>query len=194
MDCYICPKQRLCSGAVCYYDDHDEPDLEQDYKNGYEAGKAAGAPKWHSASEMLPTLCDRVLVFQPERKARQRVFEAFLSRGFHGDEKEHWLSSNAYSGGGSREYTTDEITHWTMLPDPPRDGEESPWIPFSEDAKEMLEQQGEVLIFVPVSPFSIEEHKAVVTTTFFMHGEWYGRYELEDITHWMPLPEPPKEV
>ena len=28
MDCYICPKRRLCSGAVCYYDDHDEPDLE----------------------------------------------------------------------------------------------------------------------------------------------------------------------
>lgn len=28
MDCYICPMRRLCSGAACYYEDHEEPDLE----------------------------------------------------------------------------------------------------------------------------------------------------------------------
>lgn len=170
--------------------EHDA--YEQAYRNGYEAGKAAGAPKWHSASEMLPTLSDHVLVFQPERRARQKVFEAFLSKGWSGDEKEHWLTTNAHSGGGSREYTTAEITHWTTLPDPPRDGEESPWIPFSENDKELLEREGEVLIFVPDSPFSHEQ--SVVTTTFFRDGEWYGCYENEYVTHWMPLPEPPKEV
>ena len=25
MDCYNCPKRRLCSGADCYYDYHPEP-------------------------------------------------------------------------------------------------------------------------------------------------------------------------
>ena len=28
MYCEICPKQRLCSGADCYYDYHAEPDLQ----------------------------------------------------------------------------------------------------------------------------------------------------------------------
>lgn len=28
MDCCICPKQAMCSGADCYYDYHPEPDLE----------------------------------------------------------------------------------------------------------------------------------------------------------------------
>ena len=146
---------------------------------------------WIPVSERMPALHFRVLVFQPERKARQRVFEAFLSKGWRGDEKEHWLTSNAYDGGFAKEYSSEEITHWTNLPDPPKDGEESPWIPFSEDTKELLEQMGEVLIFVPDSPFSHE--RSVVTTTFFRDGEWYGCYENEYATHWMPLPEPPKE-
>lgn len=28
MDCYICPKRRLCSGADCYYDYHPAPSKE----------------------------------------------------------------------------------------------------------------------------------------------------------------------
>ena len=28
MDCYICPKRGLCSGADCYYDYHPEPDRD----------------------------------------------------------------------------------------------------------------------------------------------------------------------
>lgn len=28
MDCYNCPKRRLCSGADCYYDYHPEPSKE----------------------------------------------------------------------------------------------------------------------------------------------------------------------
>ena len=28
MDCYNCPKRRLCSGADCYYDYHTEPSKE----------------------------------------------------------------------------------------------------------------------------------------------------------------------
>lgn len=28
MDCYICPKRCLCSGADCYYDYHPEPSKE----------------------------------------------------------------------------------------------------------------------------------------------------------------------
>ena len=46
MDCYNCPKRRLCSGADCYYDYHPEPskqlaedmarldDLERSRQNG----------------------------------------------------------------------------------------------------------------------------------------------------------------
>ena len=28
MDCYNCPKRRLCSGADCYYDYHHAPSKE----------------------------------------------------------------------------------------------------------------------------------------------------------------------
>ena len=149
--------------------------------------------KWISASEQLPALHKSVLVFQPERNAKQKVFEAFLSKGFHGDKKEHWLSSNAFSGGFSNAYKTDEITHWMMLPAPPTDGKESNWIPFLEDAKDTLTRLGIVLIFVPNSPYSHNLHQTVITTSFWCDGDWYGCYDLKDVTHWMPLPEPPKE-
>jgi hypothetical protein len=33
-----------------------------------------------------------------------------------------------------------------------------------------------------------------VTTGFFEHGQWrlFGTSYAENVTHWMPLPEPPK--
>lgn len=162
-------------------------------RNCWDVQTMADRGKWVHAANQLPALRKPVLVFQPGRKSKQKVFEAFLSKGFYGDKKEHWLSTNAFSGGGSSVYTVDEITHWTMLPNPPIDGEESNWIPFTEDAKEMLSWMHSVLIFVPDSPYSHNLHQPVVTTSFFRNGDWYGCYGSKDVTHWMPLPKPPKE-
>ena len=59
------------------------------------------------------------------------------------------------------------------------------WIPVSE----RLPENGDTVIVC-------DTREDYVNSFWYDHGWWYNeghRVSLEEITHWMPLPEPPKE-
>ena len=57
------------------------------------------------------------------------------------------------------------------------------WIPCSERLPKQFE---DVLVFDALN-------NTVFTVYYYKHDGWYNGWDVEGITHWMPLPEPPKE-
>ena len=56
------------------------------------------------------------------------------------------------------------------------------WIPVTE---RLPEEDGCYLVAV-----KNDHQRRYSKTAWFSHGSWFAR---QDVTHWMPLPEPPKE-
>lgn len=82
--------------------EHDA--YEQAYRNGYEAGKAAGAPKWITVEERLPEHCVNVLSYNGVC-----VQMDFYDEGF-----ECWCSEI--------EQVPIRVTHWMPVPlEPPKE-------------------------------------------------------------------------
>lgn len=79
-------------------------------------------------------------------------------------------------------YSTGEETIIPLMPDR--------WIPVTERLPKYFEQ---VLVHVPGDkPFTTVHEVHLRKDGLWDRGLY--RYDKEDVTHWMPLPEPPKEV
>ena len=61
----------------------------------------------------------------------------------------------------------------------------SKWIPVSERLPE--EDEGVVLVY------SGDVEPAIMSGNIFLEYDKYEGWEINNVTHWMPLPEPPKE-
>lgn len=61
-------------------------------------------------------------------------------------------------------------------------GKKPRWIPVSE---RLPEEDGCYLVAV-----KNDHQRKYSKTAWFSHGSWFAR---QDVTHWMPLPQPPKE-
>lgn len=82
-----------------------------------------------------------------------------------------------------------------MHPYPPA---QQRWIPVSERLPEDEDDGETVLAVVFGKPHkNITLHHAIMTAEYFYQGGWlvdeYPEWENPIVTHWMPLPEPPKE-
>lgn len=67
--------------------------------------------------------------------------------------------------------------------------EDDGWIPATE---RLPEEFVSVLVHIPG-----ESPLPTVKETYLAGRQWYTRFDIytsEEVTHWMPLPEPPKEV
>ena len=64
----------------------------------------------------------------------------------------------------------------------------SKWIPVSE---RLPEQHSSVIVYRKTKRFSMLHYSNALGFHFY-DSEW-GDVTVDDVTHWMPLPEPPKE-
>lgn len=62
------------------------------------------------------------------------------------------------------------------------------WIPVSE---RLPEQHSSVIVYRKTKRFSMLHYSSALGFHFY-DSEW-GDVTVDDVTHWMPLPEPPKE-
>ena len=89
-----------------------------------------------------------------------------------------------------------EVRKLTLYSYPPA---QQRWIPVSERLPEDEDDGETVLAVVFGKPHkNITLHHAIMTAEYFYQGGWlvdeYPEWENPIVTHWMPLPKPPKEV
>ena len=63
------------------------------------------------------------------------------------------------------------------------------WIPVSE---RLPEESGEYLVWANVRPDKDEDPVPFMIMSYF-HAFYDNQFIVKNVTHWMPLPEPPKE-
>ena len=93
---------------------------EQAYKNGYEAGK----PKWISVEERLPEEDGRYLVFTSSYLIQYVRVLSFAKDGRKVDEYDFvsaWENVWYWYDSEWGHITTDDVTHWMPLPEPPKE-------------------------------------------------------------------------
>lgn len=94
------------------------------YKHGYEKGYAAGKPKWIPVSERLPENDGKYLVLKALGEHRWHDVFRFAKDGrkvnkydFDSNWQNVWFIYDSEWG----YITTDNVTHWMPLPEPPKE-------------------------------------------------------------------------
>lgn len=97
---------------------------EQAYKHGYEKGYEAGRPKWIPVTERLPELQEMQIYDDDGSVYVTHVSDTVLAYTKYGQSvvvfREVWEGRESWVDDGGSCYT---VTHWMLLPEPPKEGE-----------------------------------------------------------------------